>query len=164
MTPLQEILASFKKTPSGETNGKGSAAPTEPAGLNAMADERNAWQRLIDEKLIEWGRHPEQFEDEDGYEAPRADNLVRATEFIAFCRDQGVSPPLRMAPDGAGGIVFEWRNNPLYHVMMEIHADGGMELLVFDDGKLVTRKQVGVEAGKTHVSSTTHRYPMADET
>ena len=145
MTALQEILASFKKIRSDEVNGQGVPAPTEPAGSNTTADERNAWQRLIDEKLIEWGRHPEQFEDEDGYKAPRADNLVRATEFITFCRDHGVAPALRMAPDGEGGIVFDWKNNPPYHVMMEIHADGGMELLVFDDCKLVVRNRIGAE-------------------
>lgn len=144
MTDLQEILASFKKTPSGETNGKGVAAPADPAKSISTAAEKAAWQRLIDEKLIEWGRHPEQFEDEDGYKPPKADNLVRATEFIAFCRDHGVAPALRMAPDGEGGIVFDWKNNPPYHVMMEIHPNGGMELLVFDDDcNPVMRKRIG---------------------
>src|SRR5258708_3014009 len=100
MVALQEILASFKKFPAEESNGQGAAAQTESARSN---EARHAWQRLIDEKLIEWGRHPEQFEDEDGYTAPSAENLVRATEFITFCRDHGLAPVLRMVPDGEGG-------------------------------------------------------------
>jgi hypothetical protein len=142
MTALQEILASFKKAPLGETNGKGTPAPAE---LPRSNEARIAWQRLIDEKLIEWGRHPEQFEDEDGYKAPSADNLVRATEFITFCRDHGVPPALRMAPDGEGGIIFDWKNNPPYHVVMKIRSDGTMELLVFNDCSLVARERIGAE-------------------
>ena len=145
MTALQEILASFKKTPSGETNGKGFAAPADPAKSISTAAEKAAWQRLIDEKLIEWGRHPEQFEDEDGYKAPKADNLVRATEFSAFCRDHGVAAPLRIAPDGEGGIVFEWTHNPPYYYYVEIRLDGKTELLIFRDHKLIVRESIGDE-------------------
>jgi hypothetical protein len=141
MTALQETLASFKKTPSGETNGKGPSAPAEPP----TSESRIAWQRLIDEKLIEWGRHPEQFEDEDGYKAPSADNLVRATEFITFCRDNGVAPALRIAPDGEGGIVFEWTHNPPYYYYVEIRLGGKIELLVFRDSKLIVRESIGGE-------------------
>ena len=145
MSALQEILASFKKAPPGKTNGNGNPAPAEPPKSSSTAEERNAWQRLIDEKLIEWGRHPEQFEDEDGYKAPSADNLVRATEFIMFCRDHGVAPALRMAPDGEGGIVFEWTHNPPYYYYVEIRLDGKTELLVFHDHKLIVRETIGGE-------------------
>ncbi len=142
MTELQQILVSYKNPVLGEGNGK----PVLFESLKSISTDegRNAWQRLIDDELIEWGRHPEQFED-DGYTAPRADNLVRATEFIAFCRDHGVAPPLRMAPDGEGGVVFEWKNNPPYHVTMEINAEGRMEMLVFLNCNLVTRERIGVE-------------------
>jgi hypothetical protein len=138
MTALQEILALFKKTPSAETNGTGTPAP---AHLPRSDEARNAWQRLIDDKLIDWGRHPEQFEDEDGYKAPSADNLVRATEFITFCRDHGVAPALRMAPDGDGGVVFEWYEGPSCRYV-EIHADGSMEYLVFEDARLLVRQSI----------------------
>jgi hypothetical protein len=141
MTALQEALASFKKPTSGEANGIPAAVPKS----NSTPEDRNAWQRLIDEKLIEWGRHPEQFED-DGYAAPTADNLVRATELVAYCRDKGVLPPLRMASDGEGGIIFDWKNNSLpYHAIAQIHADGSMEMLVFHDCKLIERKRIGPE-------------------
>lgn len=144
MAALQEILASFKKVASSETNGTRTTAPME---IPRDDETRKAWQQLIDQGLIEWGRHPEQFEDEDGYKVPTADNLVRATEFILFCRDRGVAPALRMVPDGEGGIAFEWKNNTPYHVTMEIHPDGSMELMAFDnDCNLVVRNRIGAEA------------------
>lgn len=139
MVALQEILSSFKKPPSGKANGDGT--PAELAKAVSTDAQRIAWQRLIDEMLIEWGRHPEQFEDEDGYKAPSADNLVRATEFIAFCRDRGLTPPLRMAPDGEGGIVFEWYEG-LTSRYVEVHADGSMEFIMFEDCKLVSRQSL----------------------
>ena len=144
MAALQDILASFKKPPSAESNGIGTAAST---GEPRSAEARIAWQRLIDEKLIEWGRHPEKFEDEDGYKAPTADNLVRATELVLYCRDQGVLPPLRMVPDGEGGIIFDWKSSSRpYHVVAQIHADGGMEMLLFHECKLLARNRIGAEA------------------
>ena len=142
MTALQEALASFKNPSPIDAIG---VTVDEPKSISTRED-RAAWQRLIDEKLIEWGRHPEQFEDEDGYKAPTADNLVRATELVAYCRDKGVAPPLRMASDGEGGIIFDWKNNRLpYHAVAQIHADGSMEMLVFHDCKLIERKRIGPE-------------------
>jgi len=144
MTGLQELLTSFNKLPAVGTNSAGT--PAEVANANATNERRNAWQRLIDEELIEWGRHPEQFEDEDGYLAPTPDNLVRATELIDYFRDHGVLPPLRMAPDGEGGIIFDWKNDsPRNHVIAQILPDGVMELLEFHDGNLVKRKRFGAE-------------------
>lgn len=146
MTALLDILASFKKVPA-ESNGDGIPETTESVPLPSTFEMRKAWQRLIDEKLIEWGRHPEQFEDEDGYKAPTAETLVRATELFAYCRDRGVLPPLRLAPDGEGGLVLDWKNiDPPYHVIAQIHSSGVMEMLEFHEGKLAARKQIGARA------------------
>jgi hypothetical protein len=132
-------LASFKNPSPIDAIG---VTVDEPNSISTRED-RAAWQRLIDDNLIEWGRHPEQFEDEDGYKAPTADNLVRATEFIAFCRDRALIPPLRMAPDGEGGIVFQWKDIPPFYYYVEIHADGNTELLIFQDCQLMVRQPIG---------------------
>ena len=144
MTALQEIVASLPAM--ALANGKGTPTSAEVEKSNPTNEARIAWQRLIDEKLIEWGRHPERFEDEDGYKAPGADILAQATKLVAYCRDHGVLPPLRMAPDGEGGIIFDWKNHdtPL-HVVAHIHPDGAMEMLEFLDCNLVARKRIGPE-------------------
>jgi hypothetical protein len=144
MTALQEIAASLPAI--AQVNGKNTSASAEPLSSNSTNEARTAWQRLIDEKLIEWGRHPEQFEDEDGYKAPAADILAQATKFVVYCRDHGVLAPLRMAPDGEGGIVFDWKNSdPPLHVIAQIHPDGVMEMLQFLDCNLVARKRIRPE-------------------
>ena len=144
MTTLQEIVASLPAM--ANANGKGAPAATVPGSSGSTNEARKAWQRLIDEKLIEWGRHPEQFEDEDGYKAPAADILAQATRLVAYCRDHGVRPPARMVPDGEGGIIFDWKNSdPPLHVVAQIHPDGVMEMLEFLDSNLVARKRVTPE-------------------
>ena len=141
MTALQEIVASLP--PLANANGNSPPASVQAPNPNPTNEARHAWQRLIDEKLIEWGRHPEQFEDEDGYKAPAADILAQATKLVTYCRDHDVLPPLRMSPDGEGGIVFDWKNSdPPRHVIAQIHPDGVMEMLEFQDCKLITRKRI----------------------
>jgi hypothetical protein len=141
MPALPEILATYKKHPPCAANGIATPVGTDPTEAAKISERQNAWQRLIDEKLIEWGRHPEQFEDEDGYKAPSADNLVRATEFVLFCRDHDVAPARRVAPDGEGGLVFEWYDGTV-KTYVEIHADGSKEYLMFDDCKLIGRSSI----------------------
>ena len=75
----------------------------------------------------------------------RIQSRRRATEFITFCRDHGVAAPLRIAPDGEGGIVFEWTHNPPYYHFLAIRLDGKTELSVFHDSKLVAREAIGGE-------------------
>lgn len=130
MTALRDKLASFKKP-----------AHLKLPEVETAQNSATAWQRLIDERLIEWGRHPEQFED-DGLKAPTADVLVKACDFVAFCRDHDIDPPLRAAPDGSGGIVFEWKLLPFFYTV-EIRASGNAELVIFENNKLMARQSIG---------------------
>ena len=131
VSTLQEILASFKRRDCVPGNGNG-------VSDRSRSDK---WQRLIDERLNEWARHPEQFED-DGLKPPAAEAMTEACKFAAYCRDRGAKPPLRVAPDGSGGIVFEWHSVPFFHVV-EINARGVAEKLVFENGKLLIREPIG---------------------
>jgi hypothetical protein len=123
---LQDTLASFKKSTLASGNGNGTP---------------DAWQRLIVEKLALWARHPEEFAD-DGLKAPTTEVLADARDFAVFCRTRGVQAPLRVAPDGSGGVSFEWRFGALYQTV-EFRAGGEAELLFYENGKLLRRQPIG---------------------
>ena len=131
MIGLQDHLASFKR-PYVPAN----APARPPANRNAKI-----WQQLIDEQLIEWGRNPEQF-DEDGVKPPTAQALAQACEFAMYCRDGQTDPPLRVAPDGSGGITFEWQIGPVFQTV-EINEKGKTEMLSFESSKLTLRLPIG---------------------
>ena len=99
------------------------------------------WQKLIDKDLVEWSQSPEQFA-EEGLNAPTPMAISSARSFAQHCRNQETDPPLRMSADGSGGIVFEWRVAPVF-CMVEIGAEGQIELLVFENCKLVGRLPIG---------------------
>ncbi len=100
--------------------------------------ERLAWERLIDGQLIEWGRNPEQLEDDD-IEAPSREIIsVASTLALTMCRHE-MPAPSRIAPDGEGGIVFEHREGRDFETF-EIHEDGSIEYLAFHDSQLVDRQ------------------------
>jgi hypothetical protein len=138
MAASLEKLADFRQTHHPACNGTNGSAPTSSAQVKERA---TAWQRVVDEKLIEWGRHPSQFDD-DGIKPPNSVVLANACEFACFCRDNDIDPPLRVAPDGSGGVVFEWRAAPLYFTV-EVNASGSAQLLVFENSKLLNRKPIG---------------------
>jgi hypothetical protein len=128
MVNVEEIRA-FKKppVPAGAVLGNGAS----PA----------AWQKILDRTLIAWSRDPRELED-DGLRAPTSEILALAGEFAMFCQRQGMAAPLRVVPDGAGGIAFEWKMAPSF-VTVEIHADGRMEMMRFHNSKLVSRELIG---------------------
>ncbi len=130
MSVLQEKLAGFKKNPAAN-NGNGGGHDPYTA----------AWQRLIDEKLDDWSIRPEQF-DEEGVKAPTRKALWEALYFSVFFRNDNVEPPLRVAPDGSGGIAFEWRKGNEFDTV-EIDANGKMVRLLYENGKLVVRQPLG---------------------
>jgi hypothetical protein len=130
MTGLQNQLASF-------------TVPYIPATPTPLPDGKGAkaWQQLIDDQLIEWGRHPEHF-DEEGMTPPTACALGWACKLAAFCRDRQIDPPLRAAPDGSGGIAFEWRIGPVF-LTVEVRQDGEVEMLTIENSKLMLRMRLG---------------------
>jgi hypothetical protein len=134
MIGLQDQLASFKRP----------YVPVNSANVTGRSDANHGarlWQQLIDEQQIEWGRHREQF-DEAGVKPPTAEALARACEFAMYCRDRQTDPPLRAAPDGSGGITFEWQADPAFQTV-EINDLGKTEMLSFENSKLMLRLPIG---------------------
>lgn len=110
------------------------AVTTAGASEQSLASSeanREGWQRLIDDYLIEWGRDPSQLADEDLI--PPSEDMIRYASRIAIAlRNAGWPPPLRVVPDGEGGITFERRTGDVFE-SLEILANETIELSTFKD-------------------------------
>ena len=109
-------------------------------------EHRLRWQDIIDKKLIEWGRNPEELADDDLVPPSHAavDSAVRKAQEWRDAReyDNGFVPsPQWVVPNGDGGIVFEWREESTSAVV-EVFDDGSAECAIFEDNKLVSRTSI----------------------
>lgn len=109
-------------------------------GAQLADSDRQSWQRVIDQQLQEWQRDPSQLEDE-GVEPPSLEVLPLVVEVAAALRDHGVEPPLRVLPNGEGGVVFEWRDTP-YFWSLEVEQTGSLNLSIFRNSRLISRHQL----------------------
>lgn len=96
-----------------------------------------AWQNIIDEKLIEWGRDPKRLEEPELIEPSRA-AIDRAIRIALRLRDEDAPPPTRVVPDGDGGIVLERWNDRLT-VSIEIDREGRIEIVRCRDRQVIDR-------------------------
>lgn len=101
-------------------------------------ESREKWQNLIDQKLIEWGRDPSQFDDE-GVEPPSREIIRLAIELAEHFRDDGLTPPDSVVPDANGGIVFERRESDVSEVV-HVWDDGTVDYQRFQGTRLVERR------------------------
>ncbi|MBI3837664.1 MAG: hypothetical protein HY288_06995 [Planctomycetia bacterium] len=102
--------------------------------------EYDAWQRLIDYQLVEWGRNPRELED-DGLKAPAPVAIEKAIELSKRLRKTSSPAPTTIVPDGIGGIVFEYRHGG-NAATLRISSSGAVEFVEFRDGALIKRWQV----------------------
>lgn len=98
-----------------------------------------AWQQIIDNQLIEWGRDSFTFDEED-FEDPTKKSIDIAIDQAIRFRDSCQPKPLRVVPDGEGGIVFERRSGRRFETL-EISHDGSIEHNIFDDCRLIRTRQ-----------------------
>lgn len=104
--------------------------------------QRERWQQMIDRYLVEWGRDPNQLEDEDEGVVPPSKAIInRASQIAMNLRDAGWPGPLRVVPDGDGGISFE-RRTGAYFESLDILEDGSVELATFKDCRLQFRRRL----------------------
>ena len=133
VTCSPEIIRSVPADSSGET-----LADSWKASKN-----REGWERIINDRLVEWGHNPPPF-DEDGLVPPTADVIGKACKLATRYRDDaGFVPALRVLPDGDGGIVFEWRFGEQF-LSLEITPDEEPILNVFDNCQLVAELAVAM--------------------
>jgi hypothetical protein len=111
---------------------------SQAVAVRQMEEHRRQWEEIINTKLIEWGRHPDQLEDDDLI--PPSKSVVQtAIQIAQGARDARRIPPDWIIPDGDGGIVFEWREANRA-VKLELLDDGSAECLFFDHDRLLFRE------------------------
>jgi hypothetical protein len=98
---------------------------------------RDSWQAVIDYKLVEWGRQPWQLA-EDELIPPTPAAVGRAIQIAESFRDRNAPPPLRVVPDGDGGVVFE-RWTQAHTQAIEITKDGRAEFVECVAGRVSKR-------------------------
>ncbi len=101
---------------------------------------KEAWQEVIDHRLIDWGRNPSQLDD-DGIIPPSAAAIQGAIRFAEMMRDTGQPPPTRIVPSGEGGVVFELVRGSFFHAV-EIRDDRSAEFGGFKNSRLIERRQL----------------------
>jgi hypothetical protein len=125
------------------------ALPVEPLGCWQEAapspapgqpDAAERWQQLIDERLLEWGRDPSGLAD-DEFTPPSVEIVGVAHRWAKECQSSGFPAPTRIVPDGGGGIAFELQDALSYHAIL-IHADGKVEAVGIEEGKMRYRKRL----------------------
>ncbi len=101
---------------------------------------KDEWQKVIDDKLIDWGGDSKAVEEEDLI--PPTEAAVHLAGRIAITlRDDASLPPKRVVPDGDGGIVFERWEGPR-SISIEISNDGTAEIVYIRAGQVEARETV----------------------
>lgn len=104
-------------------------------------DNKERWQRVIDERLIEWGRYPHLLEDDDLI-SPTHLALQSAARLAIAMRDKGLPPPTRVVPDRDGGIAFEKCDGERTTTIM-ISSVGSMEALIWLGSNIISQQRLG---------------------
>lgn len=115
-----------------------------PGVLATTASDKKAlaerWDAIVDRPLIEWGRNPS-FIDEDGLVFPSRESCSSACKLVIDMKNHGCSLPTGVIPDGEGGIVIEYKKDPLYQCI-EIDDLGQGILFTFMNCKLLSQEPI----------------------
>ncbi len=103
------------------------------------SDDYASWERAKD-RLIRWWRDPGVLEDDD-FVVPSRATLHAAIQIASSLQQSQESPPLRVVPDGEGGISFERRDGQVFE-SLNVLEDGTVELLLFRNCRLCSRTRL----------------------
>lgn len=117
--------------------GRDAAVQAIPEASGSLEANRQAWQHLIDYRLIDWGSNPNQLAD-IGVDPPSGETIDRAISLAKRFQQRGFPPPDKVVPDANGGIVFERREQDIAEVLY-IWDDGTAEYQRFQGCELVER-------------------------
>lgn len=123
-----------------ESVDTGAASDQELVSDGGIRDAVDGWSDVINQ-LLDWLRNPQDLADED-FLPPSRDLIKMVCAIAAASRDDQLSSPLRVVPDGDGGISLEWRWGLRFETI-NFDEDGSVEWLQFEDCKLVRRLPLG---------------------
>ena len=103
------------------------------------SDDYASWDGAID-RLIRWWRDPGVLEDDD-FVVPSRATLHAAIQIAKLLQQSQEPPPLRVVPDGEGGISFERRDGQVFE-SLNVLEDGTVELLLFRNCRLCSRTRL----------------------
>ena len=103
-------------------------------------DSAVGWSGVIDQ-LLDWLSNPEQLADDD-FLPPSKALIEKVCDMVVDFRDEQLASPLRVVPDGDGGVSLERRAGSCFETI-NFYDDGSVELLLFEDCKLVCRLPLG---------------------
>jgi len=115
-------------------------------------------------RLLAWYKDPSQLMDED-ISPPTREIIYKAYHLALAMRDNRSPGPLRVVPDGEGGVVFEWQEGSVFETI-GIEANGRMEFMSFEGSYLSTRMPIALESDSESqhaalLSESTHLQPAA---
>jgi adenine-specific DNA glycosylase len=144
LRPGRQAVATTAASKASETTQRASESKasetTQRASVLQRESQRDAWQKLIDFPLIEWGQNPQGLNDDD-LTAPSQERIVQAIELATLLRDSDWAAPKRIVPDGHGGIVFEYRSHD-DSAALRIAEAGSIEFVAFKGPSLILRRQL----------------------
>lgn len=114
----------------------------------SVESEKNCaegWRAIINEHLLTWWvRGTPDVADED-LEPPTKAVIDLAIKIAtAMSQEKQIAPPLRVVPNGEGGLVFERWADQVFE-RFELRRELSMEYTVFKNNTLVDRKSLLVE-------------------
>jgi hypothetical protein len=108
-------------------------------GAPVTRQSRQEWQKLIENRLVEWRCNPSQLDEEGTVTLSRA-TIQLAIDLASQMSKDGLLAPTRIVPDVNGGMVFERQRKDLFETL-RISADGSVEHRVFENCRLVHRER-----------------------
>lgn len=103
------------------------------------AEEKNSegWERIINRFLIPWGQDPSLLDDDEN--TPPSKRIIHLAARVAIkFRNAGTPAPVRVVPDGEGGMAFEWQEGKSFQ-SLNVSCQEEIEFCVFDDCREVGR-------------------------
>jgi len=94
------------------------------------------WKRLVDTKLINWGRDSG-LADDDEFQRPTKISVDRACQLAMEAAQAGVIFPTRVTPNADGGISIEW-DVGIHLWQVEVLNNGHTRCIHFNGSNIVS--------------------------